>query len=142
MFTGELYGFYSNKSLKTVFENFKLLAKGLGYEHNNVFYEGEESFLFYKSETMLNHHLENGYNIDIDDEGCFSIEGKKTKLHGIATLIEFENESNFDPYNVNLTLNDVFYYVLTLPRFIEDSQFSLNIHNRFVRMLGKANTSE
>ncbi|WP_323869438.1 hypothetical protein [Xenorhabdus szentirmaii] len=85
---------------------------------------------------MLEHHLEVGYNTDIDGQGCFCIEARIVNLHGIASLFEFETQSDFEPYDINLLLDNVFYYVLVIPDFIENSTFCFKIH-RFLSMLLK-----
>ncbi|ECP1342160.1 hypothetical protein FUT32_22920, partial [Salmonella enterica subsp. enterica] len=72
---------------------------------------------------------------DLDGEGCFCIEAKSTKLNGIATLFEIDNDSNFEPYDINLHFDNVFYYVLILPDLIENSDFCHNIHNLFINIL-------
>jgi len=39
------------------------------------------NFLFcYKNNEMYEYHLENGYNIDMQGEGCFMIEEKKSAI--------------------------------------------------------------
>ncbi|MBG3039690.1 hypothetical protein GHV27_17885 [Proteus mirabilis] len=133
--TGELYGFYTNKPTKSVFSCFKneILKINYLYEYNS--YNDEESLFFYKDKNMLLHHEDIGYNLDIDNKGCFCIEAKIVNLHGIAKLFEFESESNFEPYDINLQLDDIFYYVLVLPDFIENSQFCSDIHSLFVNTL-------
>lgn len=84
---------------------------------------------------MKDYHLEYGYNLNLNGEGCFGIEAKRTKLNGIATLFEFENDSNFEPYDISLHLDDVFYYILVLPDLIENSSFCKRVHEMFVNIL-------
>ena len=106
--TGVLYGFYSNKEITAVFEELKKLAERINYQFEiGPFFENE-SFYSYKDEAMLRYHEENGYNTDLNGEGVFFIEAKKTKLIGIATLFEFEGVTNFDPYDINLAFNNVY----------------------------------
>ncbi|MBO9202436.1 MULTISPECIES: hypothetical protein [Niastella] len=128
--TGEMYGFYSNRELPVVFEELKKFAESIGYKFNiHTFHEWENIF-FYKDEQMLQYHDEKGYNTALNGEGCFGIEAKKnTKLIGIATLFEFEGDSNFDPHDINLVLNHVNYYLLVIPDIIEEDEFSKKIHN-------------
>ena len=84
---------------------------------------------------MLDYHYEHGYNTDIDNEGCFSIEYKQVSLDGIATLLETNDKSNFDPYDINLVFEAIDYYFLIIPDFIEDSTFSKKIHGIFSNIL-------
>lgn len=133
--TGELYGFYTNKPIVDVFNILKKEIYKIGYQFEYHSYNAEESLFFYKDNDMLAHHEEVGYNLDIDNQGCFCIEAKIANLHGIATLFEFESKSNFEPYDINLLLDNIFYYVLVLPDFIDKSTFCLDIHNFFVSHL-------
>lgn len=85
------------------------------------------NFLFcYKNNEMYKYHLENGYNIDMQGEGCFMIEEKRAQLRGRATLFEFESNSNigFEPRDIDLRFNSLFYYSLVLPEEPENSSFS------------------
>ena len=127
--TGELYGFYTNKELPTVFEELKKYAESIGFKFNINSFEEWENLFFYKDEKMLQYHDEKGYNTELNGEGCFGIEAKKTKLIGIAKLFEFEGETNFDPYDINLAFNHVYYYLLVVPHIIEDDAFSRKIHD-------------
>jgi hypothetical protein len=134
-FTGELYGFYSNREVATVFEKLKKLAERINYQFKiGSLFENEDIF-FYKDDAMLRYHEENGYNTDLNGEGCFYIEAKKTTLNGIATLFEFEGKSDFDPYDINLAFTQVYYYVLTIPHIIEEDEFSRKIHQAVLNIL-------
>ena len=133
--SGVMYGFYTNKSIEDVFLLLDKKTASINYKHNRDSIRGEDFLFFYKNDEMLNYHLENGYNLDIDGKGCFCIEAKPTKLNGIATLIEFDNNSNFEPFDINLHFDHVFYYVLTLPDFIENSVFCQQLHDLFVSIL-------
>lgn len=133
--TGVMYGFYTNKSIEDVFSSLEKKIASLGYQHKQNNFRGEEFLLFYKNDEMLNSHLENGYNLEFGGEGCFCVEAKSAKLNGIATLFEFENDSDFEPYDINLHFNNIFYYVLILPDFIENSEFCQCIHNIFINAL-------
>lgn len=133
--TGQLYGFYSNKNIEEVFdslEKFSLIIN-YKYDYNTIF--GEKSMIFFKDEKMWQHHLENGYNTDIEEKGCFSIESKLTRLNGISTLFEFDGNSDFEPIDINLAFTKVYYYVLTVPYFIEEDKFSNDIVNSFRAIL-------
>ncbi|MDX7998136.1 hypothetical protein FE394_02720 [Xenorhabdus sp. Reich] len=130
--TGELYGFYTNKSIEKIFEVLKKEISNIDYQYEYNSHDGEESLFFYKDKNMLEHHLEVGYNTDIDGQGCFCIEARVVNLHGIASLFEFETQSDFEPYDINLLLDNVFYYVLVVPDFIENSTFCSKIHRFFI----------
>ncbi|HEY8957346.1 hypothetical protein [Chitinophaga sp.] len=133
--TGELYGFYSEKPIQEVFEAVKNKALEMPYKFDYNKTDIEETLLFYKDEAMLEYHLENGYNTELNGEGCFSLEAKTVKLDGIATLFEFEGASDFEPYDINLVFSRIYYYVLTVPDFIEESEFSKKIHAMFHQVL-------
>lgn len=96
---------------------------------------GDEWLFSYKNNEMLEYHYENGYNIDMQGAGCVTIEAKKVSLYAVATLIEFERETNFEPYNINLHLKDLYYYVLVLPEELENSEFSRKLHELFISVL-------
>ena len=127
--TGVLYGFYSNREITAAFEEFKNLAERINYQFEIAPFFEKESFYSYKDDAMLRYHEENGYNTDLNGEGVFFIEAMKTKLIGIATLFEFEGDSNFHPYDINLALNHVYYYLLTIPKIKEEDVFSRMIHD-------------
>jgi len=135
--TGELYGFYSNRELIAVFEELKKLAEGINYKFNIGTLFDNETIFFYKDDAMLRYHEENGYNTDLNGEGCFYIEAKKTKLIGIATLFEFEGVTNFDPIDINLAFKHVYYYLLTIPQIKEEDVFSKKIHDLVLGILTK-----
>jgi hypothetical protein len=133
--TGVMYGFYTNKSIDDVFSSLIKKIASINYKYKRDSFRDEEFLFFYKNDEMQDSHLENGYNLDINGEGCFGIEAKNTTLNGIATLFEFDNDSDFEPYDINLHFDNVFYYVLVLPELIENSVFCQNIHNLFVNIL-------
>jgi hypothetical protein len=133
--TGALYGFYSNKALPAVLEEFKKYAESIAFNFDLDSFEGSENIFFYKDETMLEYHDEKGYNTELNGEGCFYIEAKKTKLIGIAKLFEFEGKSDFNPIDINLALTQVYYYLLTIPHIIEEDAFSGKIHHSLQSIL-------
>lgn len=133
--TGVMYGFYSNKSIQNVFTSWEKKMLSINYNYEKSRFQDEEFLFSYKNNEMRRYHLENGYNLDIQGEGCFLIEAKSTVLRGIASLFEFNNESDFEPYDINLHFNEAFYYVLVLPDLIENSKFCENIHNLFISIL-------
>lgn len=133
--TGQLYGFYTEKPIQKIFEALKEKASDISYNFNYHINNSEETLLFFKNEAMLNYHLENGYNTEIHGEGCFSVEAKTVKLDGVASLHEFEGLSDFEPYDINLVFNKTYYYVLTVPDFIEASDFSRKIYTMFRQIL-------
>ncbi|MFV8844395.1 hypothetical protein [Serratia fonticola] len=135
--TGEMYGFYTNKPISKIFETIKNEVMSIGYHYEYNSYGGEESLFFYKDKNMLDHHLDVGYNTDLGGQGCFCIEAKIVNLHGVASLFEFESKSDFDPYVINLILDNVFYYVLIVPDFIDKSEFCSKIHHLFVGVIKK-----
>lgn len=135
--TGEMYGFYTNKSISNIFETLKNEVKSIGYHYKYNSYGKEESLLFYKDNIMLNHHLDVGYNTDLGGQGCFCVEAKVVNLHGIASLFEFESKSDFEPYDINLILDNIFYYVLIIPNFIEKSYFCAQIHQLLIDVIKK-----
>ena len=133
--TGSLYGFYSDKPTSIVFQALEEYSKSINFTFEHGSFLEEQSMFFYKDELMLERHYEIGYNTEIEGEGCFNIEAKKTSLQGIATLFEFEGKSNFDPLDINLAFAEVYYYVLTIPSVKEDNPFSQKIHDKFSNIL-------
>ena len=118
--------------------NYKYYFNGI-----NKYSDNFETLFSYKNDEMYEYHLENGYNIDMQGEGCFMIQAKKTQLRGKATLFEFEDDSNmgFDPYDINLRFNNLYYYVLVLPEEPENSSFSQKINNFLISILDEENDS-
>ncbi len=133
--TGILYGFYSNKPINEVFSLLKKEMGKINYQSNYYSAMDETSLFFFKDKNMFEHHLNNGYNIDMDGMGCFSVEAKNADLHGLATLFEYEDKSDFEPYDINLNFNNIFYYVLVLPEIVESSKFCLTLYNEFKKIL-------
>ncbi|HIF7076044.1 TPA: hypothetical protein ACX4A7_004643, partial [Salmonella enterica] len=107
--SGVMYGFYTNKSIDNIFSSWGKKIASINYKYKRDSFRDEEFLFFYKNDEMQNYHLENGYNLDLDGEGCFCIEAKSTKLNGIATLFEIDNDSSFEPYDINLHFDNVFY---------------------------------
>ncbi len=135
--TGVMYGFYTNKLIDDVFSSLIKKIASINYKYKQDSFRDEEFLFFYKNDEMQDYHLENGYNLDINGEGCFGVEAKNTTLNGIATLFEFDNDSDFEPYDINLHFDNVFYYVLVLPEAIENSNFCQNIYNLFINILNE-----
>ncbi|BDR57629.1 hypothetical protein [Xylocopilactobacillus apicola] len=73
--------------------------------------------------------------LDLEGEGRFCVEAKRVNLHGIASLFEFEGKSDFELYDINLSFDNIFYYVLVVPDPIENSDFCLKIHDMIKRVL-------
>ncbi|RPE13202.1 hypothetical protein EGT74_06635 [Chitinophaga lutea] len=135
--SGVLYGFYSNKEMSVVFDELKKVAESIQYVFQLDAFDEYDNMLFSKDENLLLLHYEKGYNTELAVEGCFHIEAKKTKLHGIARLLEFEGKSDFEPFDINLAFTTVYYYVLTVPHFTEQNAFSKKIYDSLSRVLAK-----
>jgi len=60
------------------------------------------------------------------------------KLHGSASLFKFDESFDFDPYRIDLLLDNIFYYFLVLPDLIEESVFCKEVHELFVRSIKEA----
>lgn len=137
--TGNMYGFYTDKSVDDVW--FSLIKKlsSINYKYEQSSFRDEEFLFCYKNDEMRDYHENHGYNLDLQGEGCFLIEAKSTQLNGIATLFEVDNASDFEPYDINLQFNQVFYYVLVLPDLIENSKFCHDIHSMFIKILHEKN---
>ena len=139
--TGCWYGFYSNKPIDIVFFEWrkKMSAINYNYEYSTYKEKGDEFLFCYKSDQMYEYHLEHGYNIEMQGEGCFMIQAKKAHLKGKATLFEFDDKSMCDPYDINLRFNSLYYYVLVLPEEPENSSFSQKINNFLISILDEEN---
>ena len=133
--TGNLYGFYSNKPISDVFRSLEEYSKNINFKFESSSFQDDKNMFFYKDKIMLQYHENIGYNTELKEQGCFSIEAKITKLKGIATLFEFEGESNFAPFDINLVLNQVYYYVLTIPHLKEKDKFSKMIYDSLLNIL-------
>lgn len=135
-FTGELYFYYSDKPNDAVINLLKLYADKIGYEYNYEINDlGEHSIMFFKNKKMWEYHLEHGYNVDLNGEGCFCINAKIVSLEGKASLYELNGRSNFDPTDTCFTFDKVSYYVLTVPCAIEEDSFSKKIYTDFHNLL-------
>jgi len=134
-FTGELYFYYCNKSNQNVIELLKLYADKIGYQFNYEIDEDEHSIIFFKDKEMWEYHLNHGYNVDLNGEGCFYVDAKMVSLKGKASLYELNGFSNFDPTDTYLIFSKVPYYVLTVPHDINDDPFSKKIHDDFYSLL-------
>ena len=135
-FTGELYFYYSDKSNETVINLLKLYADKIGYDYNYEINDlDEHSIMFFKNKKMWEYHLEHGYNVDLNGEGCFYINAKMVSLNGKASLYELNGRSNFDPTDTFFVFSKVPYYVLTVPYDIEEDPFSKKIYTDFYNIL-------
>lgn len=139
--TGAFYGFYTNKKIDAIIENSKIKIQEIGYSSKLEKFRDEISLFSYKNDEMLKRHLEIGYNLDSNDEGCFSVEAKIVSLNGIASLTELDGRSDFDPCDINLMLEDISYLFLILPDFIENSAFCLKIKQLVVDSINQARSS-
>ena len=127
---GELYGFYTSGDPKTIIDSIlDHFSRNFGYQAEHGSYEGEESFLFFENQEMMDHHLDNGYNLDLGGKGCFCIEQSMVDLDGTASLFELDGESNFQPFEIALVLDDLCYLRLVLPAPRDESEFCRDIYN-------------
>lgn len=136
--TGSLYFFYSNKRIKETFEDIHLLLKKIGYQYkyNNDDILNEQTLLCFKNGLMLKNHIEHGYHLDAQNEGCIGVEAKKIAFNGIATLHTYEKKKDFMPYDVSFCFSETYHYTLVLPADVEVSTFCANIYNEFTNILG------
>ena len=147
--TGYLYEFYTNKPIDFVFSEWKKKVSAINYKYeytayqNDKYYKNDKFLFCYKNKEMYEYHLEYGYNIDMQGEGCFMIQAHKTPFKAKATLFEIENGSrfSFEPYDIDLRFNSLFAYVLVLPEEPENSSFSQKIRNLFISVLDEVNDS-
>lgn len=109
----------------------KSVGSQLGFTHDYIEFNDEKNILFYRDSAMLDSHLENGYHLDHNGEGCFGIESKNISMNHIATLHTFDTLNDFDPYDINLIFKDAYYYLLVLPEPVETSPFSARILRLF-----------
>ncbi|OTQ27104.1 hypothetical protein [Gilliamella apicola] len=152
--TGYWYGFYTNKPIDFVFSEWRKKMSIINYQYDYRLenyndeknYDNKENIwntLFcYKNKEMFEHHLEEGYNIDMDGEGCFMIQAKKAQFRGRANLFDVvEDDSNIKcaPHNIDLRFNSLFYYCLVLPEEPECSSFSQKIRGFLISILDDEN---
>ena len=145
--TGYWYNFYSNKPIDFVFSEWRKKMSIINYQYDydvvnynhGKDYDNKENIwdtLFcYKNKEMFEHHLEEGYNIDMDGEGCFMIQAKKAQFRGRANLFDVvEDDSNIKcaPHDIDLRFNSLLYYCLVLPEEPECSSFSQKIDRKSV----------
>ena len=152
--TGYWYGFYTNKPIDFVFSEWRKKMSIINYQYDydvvnynhGKDYDNKENIwdtLFcYKNKEMFEHHLEEGYNIDMDGEGCFMIQAKKAQFRGRANLFDVvEDDSNIKcaPHDIDLRFNSLFYYCLVLPEEPECSSFSQKIRGFLISILDDEN---
>ena len=152
--TGYWYGFYTNKPIDFVFSEWRKKMSIINYQYDYDLvnynhgkdYDNKENIwetLFcYKNKEMFEHHLEEGYNIDMDGEGCFMIQAKKAQFRGRANLFDVvEDDSNIKcaPHDIDLRFNSLFYYCLVLPEEPECSSFSQKIRGFLISILDDEN---
>ena len=124
----ELYRFYTDKDIVTTYEKMiKSVGSQLGFTHDYIEFNDEKNILFYRDSAMLDSHLENGYHLDHNGEGCFGIESKNISMNHIATLHTFDTLNDFDPDDTTMTKNPPYYYLFVLPEPVETSPFSARI---------------
>ena len=151
--TGYWYGFYTNKPIDFVFSEWRKKMSIINYQYDydvvnynhGKDYDNKENIwdtLFcYKNKEMFEHHLEEGYNIDMDGEGCFMIQAKKAQFRGRATLFEFDDKPIDDDftYDIDLRFNSLYYYCFVLPEEPECSSFSQKIRGFLISILDDEN---
>lgn len=152
--TGYWYGFYTNKPIDFVFSEWRKKMSIINYQYDYDLvnynhgkdYDNKENIwdtLFcYKNKEMFEHHLEEGYNIDMEGEGCFMIQAKKAQFRGRANLFDVvEDDSNIKcaPHDIDLRFNSLFYYCLVLPEEPECSSFSQKIRGFLISILDDEN---
>ena len=129
---GEFYRFHPDKDIETTLEKMiKSVGSQLGFTHDYIEFNDEKNILFYRDPAALDSHLENGYHLDHNGEGCFGIESKNISMNHVATLHTFDTLHDFDPYDINLIFKDAYYYLLVLPEPVETSPFSARILRLF-----------
>lgn len=121
-FTGYYYSLYFEKSIDKIISK----LKKLNYMCNITNSADENTFFFYKNEEMYSCHLENGYNTDINNEGCFCLETKTLDMNGTANWIDYPDI----PFYVDI--KNINYIFLILPDRIDNSNFCKNIYNIIV----------
>jgi hypothetical protein len=136
--TGARYGFYTEKPIAQVFGALQRAAAALGYRCDRSAYADEQWLLFYKDEEMLGRHMREGYGVGDGGEGCFGVEAKPARLHGKASLFEFEGRADFEPCDIHLVFDEVFYYLLVVPGLLEDCSFSRQVHALFKDVVVRA----
>ena len=78
--TGYQYGFYTNKPIDFVLSEWRKKVLAINYKYDYSIDEGDKFLFCNKNNEMYEYHLENGYNIDMQGEGCFMIEEKKSAI--------------------------------------------------------------
>ncbi|MFQ1013526.1 hypothetical protein ACFX2U_11900, partial [Gilliamella apicola] len=144
----------TNKPIDFVFSEWRKKMSIINYQYDYRLenYNDEKNYhnkeniwntLFcYKNKEMFEHHLEEGYNIDMDGEGCFMIQAKKAQFRGRANLFDVvEDDSNIKcaPHDIDLRFNSLFYYFLVLPEEPECSSFSQKIRGFLISILDDEN---
>ena len=134
--TGELYGFYTNKSHDFMRQKLLELIHEMKYE-TEFFKTGPEewSYFCYQDAAMREYHLEHGYNTSLNGLGCFSLDVSKTKLRGTFEMLEFEESAFQSMHETTFVFSVVYYYLLVVPREISDCTFSSAVYNGLKRTL-------
>ncbi len=139
--TGELYGFYSNKSHEEMRQELLTLLDDMKYE-TEFFETGLEewSYFYYQNTAMREYHLEHGYNTSLNGLGCSSLDVSKTKLRGTFEMLEFEESAFESMHETTFVFSVVYYYLLVVPHNISECEFSNAVYNGLKKVLS-SNTS-
>lgn len=136
-FTGVDYLLYSKNDNRQVFNRLNEEMTKLGFSPKEKEEKPEERYIsaFYaKDEAMLEYHYKNGYNTDLNGEGCFLLYSGIEKLEKpliVADTLDVKND--FAQYA--WFPGTYFYFSLTLPGDIEDNGFSKRIFDILIKLL-------
>ncbi|BAV06256.1 hypothetical protein SAMN05421788_106323 [Filimonas lacunae] len=135
------YKFYSNISNTVIAERFNQFVKDMGYqiELSNADKSEEESLFrfYYKNEEMLSYHEENGYNTDLNGEGCFSLSSEAETLNEEFIVADtLDIETGFSQ-SVKFVFGKSYSYLLSVPDIIEEDPFSKKIFDGLYQIIQK-----
>ena len=130
-FTGYLHFIYTNLPRERVIALTQALFQqryGFRWESND--WQGEDWLLFHRDQAMMDHHLDHGYNEDLDGQGCVGFEGQTADWLGLAHAMEV-NGIKADPDDIDLVahmcLKGIYHITLVLPGDVDDSAFSRDV---------------
>lgn len=132
-FTGFEYRIYSDRNNRSIIDKFNEFANSIGYifkEDTSVDITNYLDFFYYLDEAMYQYHLENGYNVDLNNKGCFYIYSGKEKLQESFVVADsYDEESKYFTQTVHMLFDNSYYYVITLPGILKKMS-SLKIFSR------------
>ncbi|MEH0157095.1 hypothetical protein V6R21_23440 [Limibacter armeniacum] len=132
--------FYSNIPFNNIIEEFEGHIREYWTSYivdKNVFHNSNENIekherFYSKDENMLTEHDEYGFNSRINKQGCIYFIAVRKKHIDLKVNIIEEVNSNVEPYESQILLNDAWQYTLVTPEEIDKEGFSQEIFRKLI----------